>query len=128
MDINSRFSPATYKPAVRLKAIDNPRTLHVLKALEQLDTVSAFQVYALLGYKRAASVPDVAKKLMQLKLDGYATVSRRDLESTDPFAYNLYTLTYEGKRLAAPLAKVEPCAKPVGRATGAKPDSWYVEG
>lgn len=84
-----RFGPPREKPA-REVALANPRTAAVFEAVRALGEVNARQVMAAVKLSMRTSLSETAEKLAYLKRAGLLQVRRSDLNSSDPYEYNLY--------------------------------------
>ena len=86
-----RFGPPREKPT-REAALANPRTAAVYEALRALGEVNARQVMVAVKLSMRTSLSETAEKLAHLKRVGLLKVRRSDLNSSDPYEYNFYSL------------------------------------
>lgn len=105
----------------------NSRNALILRIIEELGEASARDVVAAMTAEQVSrgSVQDVAEKLGGLKRCGQLRVRRLDVQSADPYTYNLYSRPGEQpparRRLAGtltndrfPLSLVPPAERPEG--------------
>lgn len=85
-----RFGPPREKPT-REAALVNPRTAAVYEAVRALGEANARQVMAAVKLSMRTSLSETAEKLAHLKRAGLLKVRRSDLNSSDPYEYNLYS-------------------------------------
>lgn len=109
-----RFGPPLGTPS-REVALANPRTAAVYETIRALGEASAQQVVVAVKTSMRTSSSETAEKLAHLKRAGLLKVRRTDLQSSDPYSYNLYSLALEHNGSAAPRAEEGPHGEgPVG--------------
>lgn len=86
-----RFGPPREKP-MRDVALANSRTVAVFEAVRALGEANARQVMAAVKLSMRTSLSETAEKLAHLKRAGLLKVRRSDLNSSDPYEYNFYSL------------------------------------